>query len=198
MSLDSAAKIEIAKKKKDSGDAAFKAGEIKEALRGYHEALLYLNGIDKSAVQSMVSGGAQGDEDEKNKSEVDEMLEKIYANQSACHIKNQNWKRAIEAADKALSKNEKNHKAGFRKGKALAELGFTEKAEKTLTDLLGKKPSPTDAATINAELQRIRSADAARMKKHENSLRGFLSRNKDSKVEESEGTTPSVSKVETA
>jgi hypothetical protein len=32
--------------------------------------------------------------------EIDEMLEKIYANQSACHIKKGNWKRAIEAADK--------------------------------------------------------------------------------------------------
>jgi len=156
-----------------------------------------LNGIDKSAIQTMVPGRAEGEEDEKNKSEVDEMLEKIYANQSACHIKNQNWKRAVEAADKALSKNENNHKAGFRKGKALAEMGFTEKAEKTLTDLLEKKPSPTEAATINAELKRIRLADAARMKKHESNLRGFLSRNKDTKVEET-SATPSVSKVEAA
>jgi len=31
---------------------------------------------------------------------IDEMLEKIYANQAACHIKKENWKRAIEAADK--------------------------------------------------------------------------------------------------
>jgi FK506-binding protein 8 len=28
------------------------------------------------------------------------MVEKIYANQSACHIKNGNWKRALEAAEK--------------------------------------------------------------------------------------------------
>lgn len=32
---------------------------------------------------------------------VDDILEKIYANMSACHLKNQNWKRAAETADKA-------------------------------------------------------------------------------------------------
>jgi hypothetical protein len=41
----------------------------------------------------------------------------------------------------ALSKNENNHKALFRKGKAQAELGFTEKAEKILDDLLKKNPT---------------------------------------------------------
>ena len=32
--------------------------------------------------------------------QADEMLEKIYSNMSACHIKNGNWKRAVETADK--------------------------------------------------------------------------------------------------
>ena len=32
--------------------------------------------------------------------QVDDILEKIYANMSACHLKNQNWKRALETADK--------------------------------------------------------------------------------------------------
>lgn len=32
--------------------------------------------------------------------QVDDILEKIYANMSACHLKDQNWKRALETADK--------------------------------------------------------------------------------------------------
>lgn len=32
--------------------------------------------------------------------QVDLMLEKIYANMSACHLKQENWKRAIDTADK--------------------------------------------------------------------------------------------------
>jgi hypothetical protein len=35
-----------------------------------------------------------------------------------------------------LKKNDKNTKALFRKGKALGELGYFEKAEKALEDLL--------------------------------------------------------------
>ena len=30
------------------------------------------------------------------------MLEKIYANMSACHLKQENWKRAIDTADKVV------------------------------------------------------------------------------------------------
>lgn len=33
-------------------------------------------------------------------SQVDDLVEKIYANMSACHLKNQNWRRAQETADK--------------------------------------------------------------------------------------------------
>ena len=96
--------------------------------------------------------------------QVDEIIEKIYANMSACHLKNQNWKRAQETADKvglrissflffflknspdgawsqALAKNENNYKAMFRKGKALGEQGFFEKALKILEDLKTKNPS---------------------------------------------------------
>ena len=35
--------------------------------------------------------------------QVDEMVEKIYSNMSACHIKNGNWKRATEAAEKVCA-----------------------------------------------------------------------------------------------
>ena len=41
----------------------------------------------------------------------------------------------------ALAKNENNFKAMFRKGKALGELGFFEKAEKVLEELKTKNPS---------------------------------------------------------
>lgn len=34
--------------------------------------------------------------------QIDDILEKIYANMSACHIKKGNWKRAVETADKVI------------------------------------------------------------------------------------------------
>jgi len=124
-----ASKIATARQKKDTADEAFKTGNMKDALKSYHEALMFLLGLDKNALQSLgmstpppadVTDASKG----KERTEVDDILEKIYANMSACHLKNQNWKRALETADKALAKNENNYKAMFRKGKALGEQGF--------------------------------------------------------------------------
>lgn len=178
-------KLGTAKEKKDVGDQAFKAGELKNALRSYHEALLYLNGIDKNALSPMsvmTSGSVvDGAATEKKKTEADEMLEKIYSNMSACHLKQGNWKRAVETADKAIAQNENNYKALFRKAKAQGELGYFEKAEKILEDLL--KKNEADAPAINAELTRLRTMDKEREKAHNQKFKGFLNREKKSAVE---------------
>lgn len=167
-------KISIAKQKKDTADAAFKEGNMPSALRSYHEALLYLQGLDKSILPGVAPSPPQSDDDKQKRTEVDELIEKIYSNMSACHIKNSNWKRALESADKALAKNENNHKAQLRKGKAQAELGWYERAEKTLNDLINKNPS--DVQAVKAELKRVRDAAAVLEKKHNQKMRGFLSR----------------------
>lgn len=80
---------------------------------------------------------------------------------SACHTKLENWQRTVETADKvselfsyclpsclnlraalqALAINKDNLKALFRKGKALGEMGWFEKAEVILSDLLTKNPA---------------------------------------------------------
>jgi len=175
-------KIDTAKQKKDTADQAFKAGQLKEALRSYHESLMYLLGIDKNALKGLTgrSDPIKESEDKKQeKTEVDEIVEKIYANMSACHLKNENWQRALETANKALSKNENNYKAMFRKGKALGELGFFEKAEKVLEEL--KTKNPTDAPGATAELARLRAIDQAREKANKQKLKGFLSREKPEK-----------------
>lgn len=35
-----------------------------------------------------------------NSFKLDDVIEKIYANMSACHMKNENWQRALETANK--------------------------------------------------------------------------------------------------
>jgi len=117
---------------------------------------------------------------------------------SACHIKRENWKRAQETAEKALAKNPKNYKAMFRRGKALGEQGFFERAEKILEELI--KESPTgkltsghpllvacccgvpyltlimrdpDAPAATTELKRLRAIDKEREKVHNQKMRGM-------------------------
>ncbi|KAJ6508001.1 TPR-like protein [Mycena vitilis] len=197
--VTTAQKVATAKEKKEIADQAFKEGKISEALMAYHSSLLYLLGLDKNALQGLGMGSpappppeasssssAPPDAKVKEKTEVDDIVEKIYANMSACHLKNKNWKRALETADKALAKNEKNYKAMYRKAKAQAELGYFERAVKLLEDL--KSKSPADAALADAELTRLRALDKERERANNKKLKGFLSRDKgeksDNKTEE--------------
>ncbi|KAJ7475967.1 TPR-like protein [Mycena latifolia] len=189
-------KVTIAKEKKAVADQAFKEGKITEALMAYHGSLMYLLGLDKNALQSMGMGSSAPpppaassssastpDAKAKEKTEVDDIIEKIYANMSACHLKNQNYKRALETADKALAKNESNFKAMFRKAKALSELGYFERAVKLLEEL--KTKSPADAPLADAELSRLRALDKERERANNKKLKGFLMRDKgDKKTEE--------------
>ncbi|KAG8771289.1 hypothetical protein FRC15_003528, partial [Serendipita sp. 397] len=228
MPQDPITKIETAKKKKEIADTAFKTGDLQTALLSYHEAVMYLHGIDKNMLSAMsgAMGGARAPplpdeetvetpgvqkekdaQDQKELTEVDDLLSKIYSNQSACHMKKGNWKRALETAEKALSKNEKNYKAQFRKGKAQGELGYVEKALATLEDLLQKDDSGmattevqsssdypwwvhVDKAGISAEIARIKVADKEREKKHNQKFKGFLNR-KPVNSYESVSSTPS-------
>ncbi|KAG9314979.1 hypothetical protein JVU11DRAFT_4088 [Chiua virens] len=180
-----ASKLQTARDKKDVADAAFKNGDVKDALRSYHESLMYLLGLDKNSLKALgmdipslpASSAVDEAASAKDKrTEVDLMLEKIYANMSACHLKQENWKRAMDTADKAIEKNPTNSKALFRKGKALGELGYFERAETALLE--AKKVAPNEAAMVDAELARQRVVDRERQKAHDQKLRGWLSREK--------------------
>ncbi|TFK45861.1 TPR-like protein [Heliocybe sulcata] len=167
-------KFDTARQKKDVGDQAFKSGDVQGALRSYHEALMYLHGLNTTASQAASPAG--GESTKNQNPEIDEMLEKIYNNMSACHMKQGNWQRALDTADKALKKNEKNYKALFRKGKALGELGYFEKSEKILEDLLQKNPS--DAPIVNHELTRLRAVEKERERVANKKFKGFLLKEK--------------------
>ncbi|KAK7033237.1 Tetratricopeptide repeat protein 9C [Favolaschia claudopus] len=182
-------KVAIAKQKKETADQAFKEGKISEALMAYHGSLMYLLGLDKNALQGLGMGSpappppaassssttpTPAETKAKEKTEVDDIVEKIYANMSACHLKNKNWKRAQETADKCLAKNENNYKAMFRKAKALGEQGYFERAVKLLEDL--KSKSTADAPLAEAELTRLRAIDKERGRANDKKLKGFLNK----------------------
>ncbi|KAJ8072355.1 hypothetical protein PM082_015914 [Marasmius tenuissimus] len=197
-------KLATAKEYKEKADQAFKSGDVQAALTSYHFALTYLNGLDKSALKqiSMISPQAtQRAEGEalKEKTEVDEVLEKVYANMAACHMKKGNWKRAQETADKvsqlyhlfhhryelapfyqALAKNDQNFKAMFRKAKALGEQGYLEKCEKLFEEL--KTKNPDDTALVDQELARFRAIDKEKERVHKQKLKGFLNKAADKKT----------------
>ncbi|KAF8606564.1 TPR-like protein [Ceratobasidium sp. AG-I] len=171
-------KLQTGKDKKAAADELFRKGDHKGALRFYHEAGLYLNGLDKSLLPSLTGGSAPEPEPAKPgapapKTEADELLEKIWTNMAACHLKGQNYKRVIELADKALKKNENNTKAKYRKAKALAAQGYTEKAITMIEELLKKEP---DDAAMKKDLAEIQATQKAVEKKGMSKFKGMYNR----------------------
>ncbi|THH05864.1 hypothetical protein EW145_g4493 [Phellinidium pouzarii] len=160
---------------KEAGDNAFKTGTDEgtlEALSNYHKALFQLRGL---ARYNPLTGNQP--QENKPKSQLDEDLEKVYSNMSACHLRLKNYQRTIETADKALELNKDNYKAQFRKGKALGEQGFFEKAVPILTELITKNPK--EAPTIEKELETLRKKEKEREREYNQKLRGFLNAKKD-------------------
>ncbi|KAH9945138.1 TPR-like protein [Epithele typhae] len=178
-------KFNKAKDLKAAGDEAFKAQNWQGTLLKYHEALLYLKGLDKNATQKALGApvpppppvDAAASQDEKVLTEVDLLLEKIYSNMAQVHLNNGRWKRAIETADKALSHNKKNIKAMFRKAKALKEQGYFEKAEEVLKKIQEEGDDDEKEAAVK-EMESVKAAEKATTAKHNQKMKGFLNKEK--------------------
>ncbi|KAG8880817.1 hypothetical protein FRB97_000408 [Tulasnella sp. 331] len=185
------AKLKIGREKKEGGDKAFK-----EALRQYHEVSLiaFINATPTAPVagelnphlmdahrhaptdattHSAVDQLAKTEDGKSPKTEADILLEKLQSNICACHIKNENWKRAVETANQILKKSPENKKALLRKGKGLLGQGFTEKAIDVFQAL--EKQDPEDAE-VKRELAAARAADKAATSKGLKKFKGFLNR----------------------
>lgn len=191
-------KIATAKQHKETGDQAFKAGKMREALMAYHNANMYCKGINKMNVTGAMgipgTDAPSSNDQQKTHTEVDEMMEKIYGNMSAAHIKLGNWKRALETAEQALAKNPDNLKALFRKGKALSELGWFERGEPILLDV--RKRNPGDAPTIDAELTRLRAIEKERERKANQKMKGWYNRDKGNSASKSASKTEEDEKTQ--
>jgi len=75
---------------------------------------MYLQGIDKQGLPGIgpLPGAASEPDATEGKTtdsrsqvpeqrtEADDMIEKIYSNMSACHLKNSNWRRALDCAER--------------------------------------------------------------------------------------------------
>jgi len=184
-------KLKTAKEKKEQADKAFQVSDLPNALRFYHEALLYLKGLDSNTTD--VVAGNSGDQPvtmTPEKKEINTIIEKVYSNMCACHIKQGKWQRAIETAEKVLSKNADNVKAKFRKGKALGELGFFEKATAILEELLKANENGPDVPAIKAELQRFKVMEKDVTKKADTRMRGFLNKDKSLLAKEERAKDP--------
>ncbi|KAF9306451.1 hypothetical protein BGZ74_005829 [Mortierella antarctica] len=196
-------KIKAALAHKDQGNEAFKQGDMKQALTQYHHAVLGLSGLDnKMTGMSMLSGmppapgapessssGSGGSATDDQKNEIKTNLAVVYSNMGACHLKNQNYKRAIEVCNKALQYDPANVKAKFRRAQAKLQEGNLAGAEADLNSLGEGVPG------VKAELEKLKKKSKDADEKQRKTMGGFLSRGRiiDEEEEERENAARSSS-----
>ncbi|TNY20277.1 hypothetical protein DMC30DRAFT_417118 [Rhodotorula diobovata] len=185
------------------GNELFKAGELQQALRKYHQVLLVLKGINwQSEPQKVVDSSeplTEVDEDEAKEIEAAEgkgkekektpaaagdedmgqqiktALLNTYLNSAAIYIKQERWQRALESAKSAQKFDETNPKAKFREGQALIGLGQITAGKRLLEELQQVNPDSAVAAALN----KLAQDEVQRSIKAKNELKGFLNRKPD-------------------
>ncbi|CAG8487288.1 6478_t:CDS:2 [Acaulospora colombiana] len=167
-------KLVCAKNEKDKGNEFFKVGNITEALRHYHQALFYLNGLQNH--KSFAIFRKEQEEEPKNDPLQEEIMKTtsvIYSNMAACLIKNGKWSKAIEYSDKALKNDPENTKALYRRVQALIKDGNTTKAREDLKKLKEKNP---DDAAVKREWQNLLEKEKEQDRKQRKELGGMFNR----------------------
>ncbi|SPO25757.1 uncharacterized protein UTRI_03122 [Ustilago trichophora] len=189
------AKMRTALEHKSRGNASFTQGDIKSALASYHHAVLYLSGLEQRSILGLVGENSGKDgrpedlssddesESEATEGESEKQLSVVYSNISACYLKQNNYPRAIETAEKSLKCDSRNVKAKFRKVQALRLSGDVYKAKAVLEDtiegLKGRKGKKEKEAVedFERELKAVQKTIEAKEAAGRNKWKGFLGKN---------------------
>ena len=132
--MDVTEKICKAEEQKKAGNAVFTGGNLRQAIKKYHFALLYLKDIEKpSPLDKMAgqSGKKVGDEDLYK---INNLRGVCYNNLSACLLQKENYDKVIEYTTKTLDIDPSNIKALFRRGQAYMTKDIS-KAEKDFLEI---------------------------------------------------------------
>ena len=136
--MNTAEKLEYAKKKKEEGNSFFKAGKINVACKRYE---LGLNAVKYAS-----------DWEDKEKEEAKDLEVFLNLNIAASKSKLKDWKEACKHADNALKQRPNNIKALYRKGIALSGLDDWNEAKQVFNKGLEIDPENKD---IKRELTRL-------------------------------------------
>ena len=142
---------DMVQQRREAGNAAFRAGRIEEALRGYNQSL------------EIFADRHGGPEQRQLKS-------KLYANRAECLLRLSSWEAAEKAARLALELDATNAKARYRLARALEQLGGEAHLHEALAQIdqlrLPTTARPTAAAAHDAEPAAAASQPAAAASQH--------------------------------
>ncbi|CBQ73190.1 conserved hypothetical protein [Sporisorium reilianum SRZ2] len=190
-STATADKLRTALEHKARGNAAFTQNDMQTALAAYHHAVLYLSGLETRSILGLVgeNSGREGkpedlssDEDDAEGAESEKHLSTVYSNMAACYLKQRNYTRTVEVADKSIRCDSRNVKAKYRKAQALRLAGELYAAQQfgsdTLDALRSKRTgSAAEVESFERELKAVQSAIRAKEVRGREKWKGFLGRN---------------------
>lgn len=145
-------KINYANKLKEEGNEFFKQSNYSKALSKYTKIFAYIHGLKspEMGMESMLPA-AQGNKpnqpSDSQSSAIDNLLNSTNSNISACYLKLNEPRKAIQYAEKVIQKDPNNSKALFRRGCAYLACNELDKSESDLQAAL--KLSPNDAGIKN-------------------------------------------------
>eukprot|EP00253_Pinus_taeda_P010513 PITA_10513 len=143
--MDTAEKIEAAGKKKEDGNALFRAGKYLRASKKYDKAIL-----SGSAAKCIEYDNAFS-EDQKQQTKALKVTCNL--NNAACNLKLKEYREAAKLCSKVLEVDSKNVKALYRRAQAYIETADLDQAESGLKKALEIDPSNRD---VNMEYKTLK------------------------------------------
>jgi len=142
---------------KEEGNVAFKKGDWKGAMRAYHQANLFVKGLDTARAGSgFVPAGIGAKPLPADQVEAIAKMEvALNLNLAACHAKTDVWAKVVGDCDRVLSIDNKNAKGLFRRGQAYVRLGDAERATDDLNAAAKLEPNDAGIQTELAKLQTL-------------------------------------------
>eukprot|EP00253_Pinus_taeda_P020006 PITA_20006 len=134
--MDTAEKIEAAGKKKEDGNALFRAGKYLRASKKYDKAIL-----SGSAAKCIEYDNAFS---EDRKQQTKALKVTCNLNNAACNLKLKEYREAAKLCSKVLEVDSKNVKALYRRAQAYIETADLDQAESDLKKALEIDPSNRD------------------------------------------------------
>eukprot|EP00253_Pinus_taeda_P025639 PITA_25639 len=150
--MDTAEKIEAAGKKKEDGNAIFKAGKYLRASKKYDKAscwprhfvfsLLISYVVSKRKAAKCIEYDNAFSEDQKQQTKALKVTCNL--NNAACNLKLKEYREAAKLCSKVLEVDSKNVKALYRRAQAYIETADLDQAESDLKKALEIDPSNRD------------------------------------------------------
>ena len=148
--MDPPTAIHRASQLKLQGNELIKQKDFKKALVSYHSSYMHLHGFPNNMHKPT----------DEQRDKIQKLKAEDFANIALCHLKLENYHKAVEYAEKATQIEPLNAKCLFRRGKALAALGQLDEAkadfDKVITIDVGNREAHSQLRAIKTRLVECR------------------------------------------